>query len=111
MAGTDDQATGDRTTGEEAAAHAAQAHDAAPARPEEAGFRAIVHGHVQGVGFRWATTRQAAALGLACDAQNLSDGTVLVTARGEAAAVATLRDWLRGGRTPGEVTRIDEDPV
>ncbi|MEV7962983.1 acylphosphatase [Oerskovia paurometabola] len=74
-------------------------------------LRVVVHGHVQGVGFRWATTRQAAALGLACDAQNLPDGTVLVTARGEAAAVATLRDWLRGGRTPGEVARIDEDPV
>ncbi|MFF2622611.1 acylphosphatase [Oerskovia jenensis] len=77
----------------------------------ETGLRAVVHGRVQGVGFRWATTRRATALGLTCDAQNLPDGTVLVTARGEAAAVGRLRDWLRGGRTPGEVTRIDEDPV
>ncbi|MFF3065576.1 acylphosphatase [Oerskovia sp. NPDC057915] len=77
----------------------------------EAGLRVVVHGHVQGVGFRWATTRQAAAMGLTCDAQNLPDGTVLVTARGEASAVSGLLGWLRSGRTPGHVTRVDENPV
>ncbi|MFE4463886.1 acylphosphatase [Oerskovia sp. NPDC056781] len=77
----------------------------------EAAVRVVVHGHVQGVGFRWATIRQSAALGLACDAQNLPDGTVLVTARGEASALGELLDWLRSGRTPGHVTRVDEDPV
>ena len=40
----------------------------------ETTLRVVVHGHVQGVGFRWATTRQAAALGLACDAQNPPTG-------------------------------------
>lgn len=77
----------------------------------EAAVRVLVHGHVQGVGFRWATTRHAAALGLSCDAQNLPDGTVLVTASGEASALGGLLDWLRGGRTPGHVTRVDENPV
>ena len=74
-------------------------------------LRVVVHGHVQGVGFRWATTRQAAALGLACDAQNLPDGTVLVTARGQGAALADLLGWLRGGQTPGHVTRVDVEQV
>jgi acylphosphatase len=74
-------------------------------------LRAVVHGHVQGVGFRWATTRRAAALGVECDALNLPDGTVLVTARGDAPAVEALLDWLRGGETPGRVTRVDVGTV
>ena len=89
-----------------------RSHDGRPHHGRgEAAVRVVVHGHVQGVGFRWATTRQAAALGLACDAQNLPDGTVLVTARGEASALGGLLDWLRSGRTPGHVTRVDEDRV
>lgn len=78
---------------------------------DEVTLRALVHGHVQGVGFRYATHRRATALGLGCDAQNRPDGTVLVTARGQADAVAELRDWLRGGATPGHVTRVDVDEV
>jgi len=89
-----------------------EAHgDGTGAGTGEAAFRALVHGHVQGVGFRWATTRRAAALGLACDAQNLLDGTVLVTARGQGAALADLLGWLRGGQTPGHVTRVDVEQV
>lgn len=92
--------------------HDDQPHDDRPHDDrEEVAVRVVVHGHVQGVGFRWATTRQGAALGLACDAQNLPDGTVLVTARGEASALGGLLDWLRSGRTPGRVTRVDENPV
>lgn len=79
--------------------------------PADAAVRAVVHGHVQGVGFRWATTRRAAELGLACEAQNRPDGTVLVTARGEAPAIEALVDWLRNGRTPGRVTGVDAQPV
>lgn len=74
-------------------------------------MRLLVHGHVQGVGFRWATTRQGARLGLACDARNLPDGTVLVTARGAAPAVENLLHWLRSGAPPGTVTRVEETPV
>ncbi|MHA7132384.1 acylphosphatase [Oerskovia turbata] len=80
-------------------------------REAQAALRATVHGRVQGVGFRYATTRRAAALGLACDALNLPDGTVLVTAHGHETAVAALLDWLRGGTTPGQVTRVDVDEV
>lgn len=80
-------------------------------RRDEGALRALVHGHVQGVGFRWATRRRAGALGLECDAQNLPDGTVLVTARGPVDTVAELLAWLRGGSTPGHVTRVDVDEV
>ncbi len=79
--------------------------------PADAAVRAVVHGRVQGVGFRYATTRRAAALGLACEAQNLPDGTVLVTACGTASAVDALVDWLRSDRPPGQVTGVDAEPV
>ncbi|MBD7980795.1 acylphosphatase [Oerskovia merdavium] len=79
--------------------------------PSVSAARAVVHGHVQGVGFRYATTRRAAELGLVCEAQNLPDGTVLVTVRGAAADVEVLVDWLRGGRTPGRVTGVDVQPM
>lgn len=79
--------------------------------PPDSAVRAVVQGHVQGVGFRYATTHRAAELGLACEAQNLPDGTVLVTARGAAADVDALVNWLRSGRTPGRVTGVDAQPV
>lgn len=41
---------------------------------------AWVHGHVQGVGFRWWTRCQAKELGLAGSASNYPDGRVLVVA-------------------------------
>ncbi|MEK8225403.1 acylphosphatase [Oerskovia sp. M15] len=63
------------------------------------------------MGFRDATTRRAAGLGVECDAQNLPDGTVLVTARGGATALDGLLEWLRGGETPGRVTGVDVDRV
>ena len=45
---------------------------------EKVRLTAFVHGHVQGVGFRWWTTSQARELKLAGSASNLSDGRVCV---------------------------------
>lgn len=67
----------------------------------------LVHGTVQGVGFRWWTRRRLAALRLDGTAENLPDGAVRVTARGPAPRVDRLVDDLRGGGTPGHVTRVD----
>src|SRR5439155_539334 len=41
-------------------------------------MRFLVHGHVQGVGFRWWVWRQATRLGLRGLARNLRDGSVEV---------------------------------
>lgn len=43
---------------------------------------AFVHGHVQGVGFRWWTRSRALELGLSGHATNLRDGRVQVVAEG-----------------------------
>ncbi|QYH19532.1 acylphosphatase [Corynebacterium aquatimens] len=71
---------------------------------------AHVHGHVQGVGFRWWTRSRALELGLAGYAKNLADGRVEVVAEGEEAGVEKLRKLLEeqpssAGR-PGRVEHV-----
>ncbi|MFN2536048.1 MAG: acylphosphatase [Pseudonocardiaceae bacterium] len=69
---------------------------------------AWVHGHVQGLGFRWWTRSQALMLGLAGHAANLSDGRVEVVAEGPREACERLLAVLRSGSTPGRVKRVTE---
>ena len=70
-------------------------------------LRAIVHGRVQGVGFRYFVLRDARALGLVGTVRNLADGTVEVYAEGERAALATLERDLRRGPPAADVSRVD----
>jgi len=67
---------------------------------------AVVHGDVQGVGFRWWTRRRATELGLSGHARNLADGRVEVIAEGPRPACERLLDLLRSGSTPGRVSRV-----
>ncbi|NUS42125.1 MAG: acylphosphatase [Mycobacteriaceae bacterium] len=64
---------------------------------------AWVHGHVQGVGFRWWTRSQALELGLVGHATNSTGGRVCVIAEGLRPACAKLLELLRSGTTPGRV--------
>lgn len=68
---------------------------------------AVVHGSVQGVGFRCWTVRRAERLGLRGSAVNNPDGTVAVTAEGSRRAVRELLRALHGGSTPGAVMKVD----
>lgn len=73
---------------------------------------AHVHGHVQGVGFRWWTRTQAKELGLAGSAKNLADGRVCVVAEGTEESCQELLDRLRENptahRRPGSVDLVVE---
>lgn len=69
---------------------------------------AWVHGHVQGVGFRWWTRCRALELGLVGEACNLADRRVAVTAEGPRSACEALVAALRGGATPGRVDEVVE---
>lgn len=69
-------------------------------------LRFRVTGQVQGVGFRWWTKRQAAALGLCGWARNLADGSVEVTAAGPASALAEFQSRLRHGPAAAAVTKV-----
>lgn len=74
----------------------------------------MVHGDVQGVGFRWWTAREAARLGVRGWVTNRDDGTVEVHAEGDPAAVDALVAGLRQGPRWARVARVvvaDEDPA
>jgi acylphosphatase len=68
--------------------------------------RALVSGHVQGVGYRWFVRGLAAASGLSGWAQNLPDGRVEVELEGPADAVEAAVAALDGPRAPGSVTAV-----
>jgi len=75
---------------------------------ELAGLRAVVHGRVQGVSFRFYTVRRAAALGLTGYVRNLSDGwTVEVVAEGDRDSLTQLLEWLGEGPRGARVERVD----
>jgi acylphosphatase len=74
---------------------------------------AWVHGHVQGVGFRWWTRCRALELGLTGYAANEADGRVQVVAQGPRAAGEKLLHLLEGGHAwpsrPGRVDNVAAD--
>lgn len=76
--------------------------------PDTVRLSAYVHGHVQGVGFRWWTRSRALEAGLVGYASNQPDGRVLVVAEGSRAAADQLLTALRSGETPGRVDVVVE---
>ena len=64
--------------------------------------RLIVHGRVQGVGFRWAIAR-----GVAGWAQNRADGTVEAVLEGEPEAVEAVVRLSREGPRGAQVERVE----
>jgi acylphosphatase len=76
--------------------------------------RAVVHGDVQGVGYRWWTAREAQRLGVRGWVTNRDDGTVEVHAEGDAASVDALVSALHEGPRWARVARVvvaDEEPA
>jgi acylphosphatase len=69
--------------------------------------RLIVHGNVQGVGFRWAIARAAESRGVAGWAQNSADGTVEAVLEGEPEAVESVVRICREGPRGARVDRVD----
>ncbi len=75
------------------------------------GIRAVVEGRVQGVGFRWFVRQEARRLGVAGWVRNLADGSVELTAAGEATAVRRLLDHVRVGPDSAHVTGVRTEDV
>jgi acylphosphatase len=69
---------------------------------------AIVHGHVQGVGYRMFAIESARNLEVAGWVRNRSDGTVEVSAEGTRQELEAFLETLRSGAHLGYVSRIDE---
>jgi len=67
----------------------------------------VVHGLVQGVGFRVRTARAARELGVTGSARNLPEGTVEVIAFGSHQSVDALTAWITGPSAPGRVDDVE----
>lgn len=69
--------------------------------------RLIVHGRVQGVGFRWAIARAAESRGVSGWAANRADGTVEAVLEGEPDAVESVVRLSREGPRGAQVERVE----
>jgi acylphosphatase len=76
-----------------------------------AACRYIVHGRVQGVGYRYFVLRQADALGLAGFARNRADGSVEVVAEGSEQVLTDLEGRLREGPAFAQVTSVEREAI
>lgn len=74
---------------------------------EQVRVRAVVHGRVQGVGFRYATQTMALDIGLRGYVRNRWDGTVEVVVEGTQARIGRLLAWLQHGPRMAHVTRVE----
>jgi acylphosphatase len=76
--------------------------------PEQASFKAIVRGRVQGVNFRIFVMYRAEALGLKGYVKNLSGGTAVeVWAEGEKTKLDELLKYLKNGPSRARVEHVE----
>jgi acylphosphatase len=74
--------------------------------------RVIVHGRVQGVGFRFSTEGEADRVGVTGFVRNRPDGTVEIEVEGEQHDVDRLLEWLHdGGPSGARVERVDVSEI
>lgn len=73
--------------------------------------RYLVHGAVQGVGFRWFVMREAHRLSMRGWVSNLADGSVEVVADGPAPLLADLERQLARGPSAAQVTSVEKANV
>ena len=71
------------------------------------GLHILVHGLVQGVGFRYYTKKKADELGVQGHVQNLEDGTVEIHVEGHADSLNAFLEWCHNGPTTARVQRLD----
>ncbi|MBI5883427.1 MAG: acylphosphatase [Elusimicrobia bacterium] len=73
--------------------------------------RTVVHGLVQGVGFRWFVRDSAAGLRLSGWVRNRPDGSVEFEAEGPADALERLHAAVRSGHPYARVDRVESSRV
>jgi acylphosphatase len=76
-----------------------------------AAYRYLVHGRVQGVGYRYFASRAAEALGVSGFARNLPDGTVEVLGEGAEETLARFEEKLRAGPAFSRVEGVERESI
>jgi acylphosphatase len=71
--------------------------------------RLVIHGRVQGVGYRDAAVQAAFEFGVTGWVRNRSDGTVEAFAQGPLTAVESFVTWCRRGPPLARVTEVTID--
>jgi len=69
--------------------------------------RVLVRGRVQGVGFRFATVREAGSHGVTGWVRNLRDGSVEAVLQGPRESVARMLEWIERGPDGARVDAIE----
>ena len=67
----------------------------------------VVHGRVQGVGFRYFVLNKANSIGIKGWVKNLPDGTVATVAEGDEIELNKFLDILRKGPSFSQVSKVD----
>jgi len=67
----------------------------------------VIEGRVQGVGYRYSAKMEAESMGIRGSVQNLSDGSVFVTAQGEKEAMDNFLRWCHKGPPSAKVSNIE----
>lgn len=74
-------------------------------------YRMVVHGRVQGVGFRWTCLQNAKKNGLTGWVRNRADGAVELEVQGTDEAVATFSAGIRRGNGYSFIDHIEMRPI
>jgi len=72
-------------------------------------IRLVVHGIVQGVGYRESMRYEAARHGVTGWVRNRRDGTVEALIAGEQAALEAMIEWARRGPPAARVDRVETE--
>ena len=72
-----------------------------------AACRFLIRGVVQGVGFRYATSREARRLGLRGWVRNSADGSVEAVAVGDERQLVALQRWAERGPPAAKVETVE----
>ncbi|HOK52184.1 MAG: acylphosphatase [Bacteroidales bacterium] len=70
-------------------------------------YNLIVHGRVQGVGFRYHARARAFHLGIQGIIRNLDDGSVYIEAEGDPDSLQAFIDWCKEGPPHAQVTHVE----
>ena len=70
----------------------------------------IVHGKVQGVGFRFSCAEAAYKYSILGFVKNRIDGTVYIEAEGNSENLTLFRNWCKKGPLWAQVIELEEEP-